>query len=186
MSLLELPASSDGTIQLWDVEEGHAKRLIGHNEPVTDIAFHPNGQRIASVGADKTLRIWDVEGATQVHQINNVDACVAYSPDGNYLAFGWNDSVLLWDIEANTVVHTAEIGRKTRHVAFSPDGGFLLLEHESSKLYIWDIERGQQLWLPGVPWGAAAFAADGSFLCVSCEDTVFIYDVGWEEVDEIE
>jgi WD40 repeat protein len=130
-----------------------------------------------------------VEGATQIEEIDDAEVCVAYSPDGRLLAFArnHNDSVrlvLLWDIEANTVVHTAEIGRKTRYVAFSPDGGFLVLAGTDGKIRIWDSERGRgHTELFG---GAAAFVADGSFLCVSEVSDVVIYDVGWEEVDEIE
>jgi WD40 repeat protein len=126
-----------------------------------------------------------VEGATQIEEIDDAEACVAYSPDGNYLAFGWNNSVLLlWDIAANTVVHTAEVKMKTHRVAFSPDGDFLVLVGTDGKIRIWNIERGRlHTELFG---GAAVFAADGSFLCVSEGSDVVIYDVGWEEVDEIE
>ena len=36
--------------------------LYGHNERVWCVRWHPNGQTLASCGADKNIRLWAKEG----------------------------------------------------------------------------------------------------------------------------
>jgi WD40 repeat protein len=49
----------DNTVRVWDIETG--KELCkheGHTDPVTSVAFFPDGKRIASASVDGTARIW--------------------------------------------------------------------------------------------------------------------------------
>src|SRR5436309_2288467 len=54
---------------------------------VTDVAFSPSGQQVATVSADRFLRVWDRSGqvlfATQAHSTKPTS--VAWSPDGTMI-----------------------------------------------------------------------------------------------------
>lgn len=52
--------SRDKTIKLWDARGICLKTLIGHDNWVRSIAFHPGGRYLLSVSDDKTLRCWDL------------------------------------------------------------------------------------------------------------------------------
>ncbi|KAG6356340.1 hypothetical protein INS49_015728 [Diaporthe citri] len=52
--------SRDKAIRLWDARGICIKTLIGHDNWVRALVFHPGGKYLLSVADDKTLRCWDL------------------------------------------------------------------------------------------------------------------------------
>ena len=53
--------SRDKKIKIWEVKSGRCViTLIGHDNWVTDLCFHPVGRFLISVSDDKSLRCWDL------------------------------------------------------------------------------------------------------------------------------
>mmetsp|Transcript_25129 Transcript_25129/g.17797 ORF Transcript_25129/g.17797 Transcript_25129/m.17797 type:complete len:88 (-) Transcript_25129:351-614(-) len=53
--------SRDKTIKIWEAKSGRCVlTLLGHDNWVTDLVFHPSGRFLLSVSDDKSLRIWDL------------------------------------------------------------------------------------------------------------------------------
>ncbi|WKX98751.1 hypothetical protein Q1695_013995 [Nippostrongylus brasiliensis] len=53
--------SRDKTIKVWDALTGTVMfSLIGHDNWVRGLRFHPRGKFLVSVADDKTLRVWDI------------------------------------------------------------------------------------------------------------------------------
>ncbi|KAG5749300.1 hypothetical protein H9Q69_012055 [Fusarium xylarioides] len=50
----------DKTIKLWDGRGTCIKTLIGHDNWVRGLVFHPSGKFLLSVSDDKTIRCWDL------------------------------------------------------------------------------------------------------------------------------
>lgn len=50
----------DKTIRLWDSRGTLLKTLIGHDNWVRALAFHPAGKYLLSASDDKTIRCWDL------------------------------------------------------------------------------------------------------------------------------
>ncbi len=76
--------------------------LEGHREPVSSLAFSPQGQILASGSYDSTVRLWRVPDGTPLHTLEGHTGsvhAVAFSPDGTLLASGSEDgTVRLWGV----------------------------------------------------------------------------------------
>jgi WD40 repeat protein len=93
---------ADNTIRIQDAATRKERRLEGHSDDVTYVAFSPDGKTLASTARDQTLRFWDVGTGKQrfVHkQQGELIETLAFSPDGKLLASapGPNGQIQLWD-----------------------------------------------------------------------------------------
>lgn len=114
----------------WSLLYGASRKprvtvLSGHGGEVTEIAVFPDRRRLASVGLDGTLRIWDLRTESLLRTIPIVDGelhSVAVSPDGRYVIVGAL-AVHLLDLESNAPIKKIfEHDSNVESLAFSPDG----------------------------------------------------------------
>jgi WD40 repeat protein len=55
-------AKKSGSVHVWDVNTGKREyKLEGHEDVVTCLVFHPKTDHLASGGADKKIRVWDLK-----------------------------------------------------------------------------------------------------------------------------
>jgi WD40 repeat protein len=84
----------------------------GHIDPVTCLAFSPDGNRIASSSIDKTVRVWDVSTGVCVMILEGHRSgvlAVAYSKRGTFIASGGKDMrIRLWDANSGVTVSVIE------------------------------------------------------------------------------
>ena len=99
--------------------------LEGHAGSVNELAVFPDRRRLASVGDDGTLRIWDVRNRQLVQTIKLCEQglfSVAVSPNGRYVAAG-NAVVYLCDLKhGNRVKGILHSEYTVESLAFSNDG----------------------------------------------------------------
>ena len=73
--------------------------------------------------------------------------CIRFSPNGNYIASGYNDNTIkLWNSQTGQEIKTFK-GRKdkVRSIAISNDGKYIVLGNISGTLKLWDNQARQEV-----------------------------------------
>ena len=106
----EVTGSPQGIV-LIDPATGDIRSVLaGHGAGVSALAYSPDGQTLATAGADRTIKFWDVkdgkERATLVEGVGCVRS-LSFSPTGEWLAYAGSDlTIKLWHLsgERNLLV----------------------------------------------------------------------------------
>lgn len=94
--------SYDGTVIVYDVVQQKEIGRVVHEAPVLKIAA---GDRyVASVGLDKKVIIYDAVQQKEVIRLSFNEFITAVAVDGKYVALGFEDTVLLYDMQENKII----------------------------------------------------------------------------------
>jgi serine/threonine protein kinase len=167
-------ASHDWKVTLWDANQPAAPLHVfdGHENAVQALAYSPQQFLLASGGADKTVRLWDLQTLSEKRTYRgerDFVTAVAFSRNGRILAGGSLDGrVDVWSVGSSRRLRSLS-GHKGRvsDIAFSPGEDLLASASEDGTVRVWDIPRGRILRaLSGHTGGATAvaFAPDGQHL----------------------
>jgi WD40 repeat protein len=176
-----------GSIELWSAVD--KRPLPGrevHKGPVTALAFHPDGHRIATSAADvsKGVKIWDMlhHEPLAVLDLQGVYAdSMAFSPDGKLLALGRNGGQLsFWEPETGNyrVGNAPTAGPGNDSLVFSTDGAVIATSSGDGSVWITDVASGQvRQSLPADEKHVCplAFSPDGKTLAVGCTGKIRLF-----------
>ena len=140
-----ISAGVDQSLQVWDATTGKpARTLDNHTNVVNDLAVRPNTPDgapavLASVGEDRTVRLWQptIGRLMRFARLDSAPRAVAWSPSGEKLVVGCSDGkVRVLDFDTLTVVMTkpALAGRihaltvKASAAVVAGDGGAVTIE----------------------------------------------------------
>jgi WD40 repeat protein/predicted Ser/Thr protein kinase len=163
-----------GVIHLCDVRSGEPRgQLIRHRGMVLGLAFTPDGQRLASAWADRTIRLWRVLDQAELQSVQGHPGegkALAFLPDGRTLASACEESVAcLWDLTAarSPITHATlaisygfdsqttleatnlprgSIDQRTVRrfgFTFTPEGGHFIATDREGTLGVWETRSAR-------------------------------------------
>ncbi|MFF3762807.1 AAA family ATPase [Streptomyces sp. NPDC001922] len=157
-------------------------RLDGHTDTVRDIAWSPNGNRLATASRDGTARVFDARSGRPLLVLPTDGAMVesvAWSPDSSHIATAGRDRVVrLWDASSGNpdllLTGMTDVGRQ---VAWSPDGRHIAATSKDCVVRVWETGtatpvqelRGHRDDVWGVAW-----SPDGTRLASASHDQTAI------------
>jgi WD40 repeat protein len=123
--------------------------LLPRAKPIREVVFFPQGDRLATVGVEPQVLVYDSVTKEPRHALESAGEAVkalAISLDGKYIAgSGNNGTVWLWNVETHAIVHTLRAHTKeTVRSAFSPDGEILATgSSNEQQVLLWNISTGK-------------------------------------------
>ena len=170
---------------------------------MTDVAFHPDGQTVATAGYSGTVRLWDVSSGEQVQFFAEHERGVervTFSPDGRFLvSVGVDGTARAYSLEEGRQVAALPVHEgQALGVAFDADGSLLATTGSDGLVKVWDAatllapsaagtDPEPILTLAGHQsnvWGAA-FSPDGQTLAtIGFDGFVKLWDVAEALEDE--
>jgi WD40 repeat protein/transcriptional regulator with XRE-family HTH domain len=140
--------STDGSVKLWDVQNGAALWSGGQANTILCVAFASDGGLLASGGLDAIVRLWDAKLGTPTQEVPHPGpvSALAWSPDGHLLATGDDaGTIRLWEIAPSRPATCIEslVGHSSWvwGLAFAPHESLLASASWDSSVKLW--ERGE-------------------------------------------
>lgn len=176
-----------------DDRVGYVRRLLGHTEMVSRVAFSPDGQRAVTGSWDRTARLWDVATGKEIRRFaghtGGVQAA-AVTPDGRFVLTGESDwfdkgerkaghdfALRLFDLESGELVRRFEGHRKeVIDLCISADGRWAVSCGLDWTVRQWDLETGQEqrrCECHTAVW-AVALSRDNRRVVAGCPDGVIL------------
>jgi WD40 repeat protein/uncharacterized caspase-like protein len=188
-----------GKVKLWDVASGRLLKSFegGHGqfEAVYLVAISPDGKRIVSGDANRTVIVWETDSGRMLQKLTlgpkaGWSRAASFSSDGTKLVTGANNdkAARVWDLQSGRLLQTIDFAYSGVGAAlFLPNSSDAILSDDASALKLFDVRDGAERKSFGrrqKSFGHADFTADGSKI-VSAVKSVTIWDAGTGQLDNV-
>ena len=138
-------AEDDGTISLWDTR-GTLKRTFEkqHQSSVDSLAVSGDGKNLASVGKDRTVRLWRIADGQLLHTFNGHEAettDVSFLDSQRAVSASVDGSVRVWQMDERMPTFSGSA------FSFRPDGRAIAIAQDRCIL-VWQLNRDNPEKLP--------------------------------------
>jgi WD40 repeat protein len=153
------PVSSEkeNYIVIIDLEKGvQVSTAVGHSEIITSLSFNKKGNYLASGSADRTVKIWKVDGAKLLTAVTSLTipsavASISFNNATNELAVAHESpDILVFPLAGLESGVSKFLPKVLKHhkgglnkIMYSPDGTFLASSSLVNELLLWEVKPGK-------------------------------------------
>ncbi|MGK7904720.1 MAG: protein kinase [Hormoscilla sp.] len=179
-----------GYIFIHDMRAGkivHQLSLIGistqgflaivHAGGVNSVAISPDGQTLASCGADRALKLWKIVNGKLLYAIQDHSdpvTSLAFSPDGKIIVSGSHDkTVRLWNAGTGQCIIIYSHSGLINSVTISPDGKTIASGNTNNTIQLYNLSDSElRATLRGHsgPVTSVIFSPDGETIISGSQD----------------
>ncbi|MFC2084180.1 Ig-like domain-containing protein [Bacteroidota bacterium] len=181
------------TLNISFIQSLHSFKIIEeHNDAVLTCDFTPDGERLATGSADRTIKLWNPNDGNLLKTLTGQGSSVnilSFTPDGSNIASGGgNGMITIWDINTEEVLRST-IGRDKHKgdiygIDISSDASKLISAGSDRQIKMWNFNSVQidftidffsdDPWTKGLPILNIKFTPDDENLAVCFNDGVYI------------
>ncbi|BAU11153.1 hypothetical protein LEP3755_16460 [Leptolyngbya sp. NIES-3755] len=162
-----------------------SNRLTGHAQSVNDVRMSSDGQIIATVSDDNSIKLWSREGQLLQNLTGHSDRvlAVAFSPDNQQIATASADKTIkLWNRDGTLIQTLTGHQNWVTDVQFSSKGRSLISSSRDGTVRLWQLDpmkeaqtfRGHRGWVNRISFGQN----DRQILSAGEDGTVKFWQVG--------
>ncbi len=157
-------ASYDNTLRFWKIDLGQRlflwQRIKAqpvhvltnvHSGWVCSIAFSPDGQELASVGEDGTVKVWQIEPGRLLRTFEGHEGmakAVTFSPSGRIIASSGTDKTIkLWNAQGGGLLRTISVRSEVNALLFSRRGQAVIGAQSDCNIRLWQVSTGEPIGL---------------------------------------
>ena len=137
---LALSVERENEIRLFNMTTGTERKLAGHRDFVSGLAFAPDGQTLASGSMDATIKFWDLAAGRETGTLTGhmqEASDLAYSPDGRTLvSVEHKQLVKWWHVATRREIATLAFPGIAHALQFSMDGSVLAVATSDQELQL--------------------------------------------------
>jgi WD40 repeat protein/DNA-binding SARP family transcriptional activator/class 3 adenylate cyclase len=182
---------NSGLIDIRDSDTGESVRSFkGHGGDVNDVAFSPDGSKLASTGDDGRLNVWDPSTGTLLSSLSAPGEVggPSFSADGSLVSAVWSEGdglVQILDLSTDRLV-SIPLEREAIDTALSPDGKHVAVAagwEDDEVGAVFDVKTGEKAFVlagPSCcyhpPFRGVSWSPDGRLIAASSAGTARVWD----------
>ena len=151
-------------------------RSTGHSDSVWQVAFSPDGRRLATSSSDGTVAVWDVATGSRLYSLTGHTTDVqglSFSPDGEILLSGsWDGDVGVWLTALSELAAETALPAPVNAVDYSPHGTSVAAALDDGSLVIVGTDGAIRASIAAHdrPARAVAYSPDGHIVASGGDD----------------
>ena len=185
-------ASSEQTVNLWNVETGALCCKFSCTHEILEVVFSPDGKLLAVVLTNDTVDLWSMITGKLYWKLHITEGLqnVVFSPDGMLLAtvslqsvyhdrLSFNWVYRTWNTTKKDQIEVGSHGVFDKAFAFSPSSRLVVFVSGDGILKLWDVVSGAVNDMLGGANGdctMVAFSPDGKLIASATYSTINLWD----------